>query len=293
MKFAVYIFTYPFIWLLSKLPFRVLYAVSDVLFFLVFYIFRYRKKVVLYNLELSFPEKTKEEREKICKKFYKHFVDVFMEMIKSFTISEKEITKRYTYTNSDIFEDLHKNGKSTILFFGHYANWEWVITLISLIKYKGVAAYTKIRNPYFDKKIKQSRGRLGVILKPTNEIIPEVINNHHKNIQTLYGLLSDQSPSIRKTHYWGRFFNITVPVHTGTEMLAKKYDMNVVFMATKKIKRGHYQSTFTTITTDAKKYADYEITDIFLRNLEAQIIEQPEFYFWTHKRFKHKDKAPV
>jgi len=292
MNLLVYVLVYPIIWLLSILPFRILYIISDGFYVLIYYIIGYRKKVVYDNLKLAFPNKKEEEILAIRKKFYHHFLDIFIEMIKSFTISKNELNKHYTYTNIELLTELYKDGKSLILIASHYANWEWMVSLNSMINYKGYAAFTKIGNPYFNNKIKKTRGRFGVHLKETSKIISEIKSNHKNNIQSIYGLLSDQSPQIHKTHYWGNFLGIKVPIHTGTEMLAKKYDLNVVFIATKKIKRGYYESTFQLITTEPKKHEDYELTDLYLRKLEAQINEEPAYYFWTHKRFKHKDKTP-
>ncbi|WP_457615498.1 lysophospholipid acyltransferase family protein [Lutibacter sp.] len=292
MNFLTYILVYPLIWLISILPFRILYLVSDAVYILIYYIIGYRKKVVLDNLKLAFPNKTEKELLLIRKKFFKHFVDIFMEMIKSFTISTKEINRRYTFTNTALLDELYSNGKSAILVGAHYANWEWIMSLNSFVKYKGVAAYTKVNNPYFNRKILKTRERFGVILKQTPKILNLVKENQKKGILTMYGLLSDQSPHIAKTYYWSEFFGVKVPIHTGAEMLAKRYDLNLVFMKTRKIKRGFYETSFSVITTTPTKFPDYELTDIFLRKVEEQVYEQPEYYFWTHKRFKHKDKYP-
>lgn len=274
------------------LPFRILYGISDVLYLLVYYVIGYRKNVVFSNLKLAFPEKSDEEIRGISKKFYRHFVDIFIEMIKSFSISEKELNKRYTYKNIDLLNELYKDGKSLILMFGHYANWEWIFGLTQFIEYKGYAAFTKINNKYFNRKILNSRQRFGVLLKPTSKIIQEIDRNHKKNIQAIYGLLSDQSPQLSKTFYWNEFLGVKVPIHTGAEMLAKKYDINIAFAKIEKVKRGYYETTFSLITNDAPKHPEHELTNIYLEKTESQIQKNPEYYFWTHKRFKHKDKAP-
>uniref|UniRef100_UPI00262F580A lysophospholipid acyltransferase family protein n=1 Tax=uncultured Lutibacter sp. TaxID=437739 RepID=UPI00262F580A len=261
-------------------------------YYIIFYVIGYRKKVVMYNLTITFPEKSKEELITIQKKFYKHFVDVFIEMIKSFTISKEEVYKRYTYTNIDFFTELYKDGKSVSLTGPHYANWEWIMSLDSFVDYKGYAAYTRVNNPYLNKKILDSRAKFGTNLIPTAKILSEIKYNSEHKIQAMYGLLSDQSPQLKKTHYWNHFLAVKVPIHTGAEMLAKKFNMNMVYIATKKIKRGYYETSFSLISNDASKYPDYQLTDIFLEKVEKQIRNQPEYYFWTHKRFKHKDKAP-
>lgn len=292
MSLLVYILVYPFIWLISILPFRLLYILSDILYLLLYYVVGYRKKVVLNNLKLAFPNKTEKELLTIRKKFYHHFVDVFMEMIKTFTISKKGIDKHYTYKNIELIKELKKDGKSVILISAHYANWEWIIGMNAFINYNAIAVFTKVSNKYFNNKIKKTREKFGVTLAQSSKVIPIMIQNYRDNIQSIYGMLSDQSPQLRGKIYWSKFLGVKVPIHTGGETLAKKYDMNIVFLDTRKIKRGYYETTLSIITDDAKKHKDFELTEMYLRKVEKQITEQPEFYFWTHKRFKHKDKAP-
>lgn len=293
MNLFVFILVYPFIWILSILPFRILYGISDVLFLVIYHLVGYRKKVVLSNLQLAFPEKSTEELLIIRKKFYKHFVDVFIEMIKTFTASKELIYKHYTFTNIEFLIDLYKDGKSIVLVGPHYANWEWIMSLDSYTNYKGYAAYTKINNPYFNNKILKSRAKFGTSMLPTSNIVSEIISNSKNNIQAAYGLLSDQSPQLNKTHYWNTFFNVKVPIHTGAEMLTKKYDMNMVFIETKKVKRGYYETSFSLIHETTEQNSPYPLTDIFLKKVENHVHKQPEYYLWTHKRFKHKDKAPL
>jgi len=283
---------YPLIWLLSMLPFRILYGISDGVYLLVYYVIGYRKKVVLSNLKLAFPEKSEKEITEISKKFYHHFADVFIEMIKFFTVSKQEVYKRYKFTNLEFFEELHKDGKSVMLMGPHYANWEWIMSLDAFVKYKGYAAFTRVENPYFNDKVLKSRAKFGTNLILTSKLIAEIKHNQKNNIQAMYGLLSDQSPQLSKTFYWRKFFGVKVPIHTGAEMLAKRYDMNMVYIETKKIKRGYYETSFSLITNEAQKFPDYKLSDIFIEKVEKQVRTQPEYYFWTHKRFKHRDKAP-
>lgn len=292
MNLVIFLLVYPIIWIISILPFRILYFISDFIFLIIYHIIGYRKKVVLSNLKLVFPEKPENELLEIQKKFYHHFVDVFIEMLKTFTVSKNEVYKRYTFTNIEFLQELYKDGKSIILVGPHYANWEWIMSLDSFIDYKGYAAFTKINNPYFNNAILNSRAKFGTHLIQASKIIAEINHNHKNNIQAAYGLLSDQSPQLKKTHYWSEFLGIKVPIHTGAEMLAKKHNMNMVFIDTKKIKRGYYQTTFSLVNNESKTYPNYELTDIFLRKVEEKIRLEPEYYLWTHKRFKHKDKAP-
>ncbi len=289
MNLFVYTLAYPFIWILSILPFRILYIISDLIYLILYYVIGYRRNVVLSNLKLVFPEKSTEELLTISKKFYKHFVDVFIEMIKTFTASKELIYKHYTFTNIDFLNDLYKDGKSIILVGPHYANWEWIMSLDSFVKYKGYAAYSKIGNKYFNNKILKSRAKFGTIMLPTSNIVSEIIYNSQNNIQAAYGLLSDQSPQLNKTHYWSTFFNVKIPIHTGAEMLVKKYNMNMVFIETKKVKRGYYETSFSLIQEDSKENSAYGLTDNFLKKVENHVYKQPEYYLWTHKRFKHKN----
>uniref|UniRef100_UPI00356546A2 lysophospholipid acyltransferase family protein n=1 Tax=Lutibacter sp. TaxID=1925666 RepID=UPI00356546A2 len=292
INFLIYILVYPIVWLISILPFRVLYTISDGIYILIYYVIGYRKKVVLTNLNLAFPENSLKENLKLRKQFYHHFVDVFIEMIKSFTVSKEEVYKRYKFPNIHFFDELYKDGKSVILVGAHYANWEWIMSLDSFVNYQGYAAYTKVSNPYFNNKVLKSRAKFGTNLIQTAKVVGEIQHNQINKIQAMYGLLSDQSPQIKKTFYWREFLGVKVPIHTGAEMLAKRFDMNMVFMEVKKIKRGYYETTFSLITNDAKKYPDYALTDIYLDKVEQQIRSNPQYYFWTHRRFKHKDKAP-
>ncbi len=292
MDLLIYILVYPIIWLLSILPFKILYILSDIIYAIIYYVIGYRKKIVMGNLKLVFPEKSSEELKKIGKKFYHHFVDIFIEMVKSFTISKEQLAKHCAYTNLELLDELQKDGKSIIMVGTHHGNYEWLFGLSSYINYKCYTAYTRVNNKYFNRKVLKSRGRFGYTLKQTARIIAEIDYNYNNNVQSMYGLITDQSPTLKKTVYWSHFLGIKVPVHTGAEFLAKKYNLSLVFIDTKKIKRGHYENTFRLITKEPTKFPDFELTDIIHRKIEKLIRNQPEYYFWTHNRFKHKDKAP-
>jgi KDO2-lipid IV(A) lauroyltransferase len=271
---------------------RILYIKSDIFFFIVYYIIRYRKKVVLDNLKLSFPEKNNEELKLMSKKFFKHFMDLVMESVKAFSISEKQILKRYTYKNPELVNTLFKQGKSISLVGAHQANWEWSISLPLVLDQPITGAYTKLNNKYFEKAVRDSREKFGVIGVKTSETVKRMQYNVTNKIQAAYILLSDQSPQPHKTFYWREFFNIKVPVHTGAEMLSKKFDLVVVNYLTKKVKRGYYETEFQLITDSPKEFENYQITDKYIDLTEKNILQQPELYLWSHKRYKHKDKVP-
>lgn len=290
MNQIVFYLTYPLIWLISRLPMFILYLISDFFYVLIYYVFGYRKKVILQNISYAFPEKSEEEKQKIAKKFYKHFTDIMIESIKAFSISEKEILKRYTYKNPELVNKYAKEGKSIALVSAHLANWEWSISAPLVLDLDIFGAYNKLRNETFETALRESREKFGVKGATTANFIKLIKSNFENNIQGAYILLSDQSPHVEKTFHWGTFFGVKVPVHTGAEMLAKKNDLVVINYRAKKIKRGYYETDFELITENPKEYKDYEITDKFLRITERNITEQPEYYLWSHNRFKHKDR---
>ncbi len=292
MKLIVFILTYPIILILSLLPMRGLYIFSDFLFFIIYHLFGYRKKVVLNNLKLAFPSKKESESKKIQKKFFKHFTDLVVESIKAFSITEKNMRKRYRFLNPEVLDELYKKGKNIALVGAHQGNWEWSNSLPLHTEITCFGAYTRIGNKYFDKVIKSSRTKFGFVGYETTKTVNAMSNNIKDNIQGLYLLLSDQSPQVHKTHYWSEFMGVKVPIHTGAEMLAKKFDMAVVNYTVKKVKRGFFEVTFETITESPSDFKNYEITDKYLAITEKNIKEQPEYYLWSHKRFKHKDKVP-
>ncbi|MFS4481779.1 lysophospholipid acyltransferase family protein [Hyunsoonleella sp. 2307UL5-6] len=292
MHFLAYILLYPLLYLISILPFRILYFVSDVLYVLIYRIFGYRKKVVYSNLNLVFPDKSDKEIKRITKVFYHHLCDMIVEAIKSLSISKSEMQKRYKFTNVEVVQNIEAQHKSTILMCAHYGSWEWIFILQTYVKSTGTAVYKPLANKYFDRLVKRIRAKYNSYLISTREIIPTLIKLKRDGIISINGFVSDQSPKLDKAYHWQNFMGVKVPVHTGAEMLAKKLDMAVVFFKVKKVKRGFYETTFETITLTPKAFEDYQITDTFLKLVENQIHEAPEYYLWTHKRWKHKDKAP-
>lgn len=287
MQLLIYLLLYPILWLISILPFPVFYLFSDYVCFLTYRIIGYRKKTVRTNIALALPHLSDKERLNIEKKFYSHMCDMFLEMIKTLTISQKELEKRYTFSNMEIYHELEKKNKSIALLCAHYASYEWAVSMNYHINYKGIGIYKKIANPYFDKLVKKIRSKFNAELITTKETIPTIFNNHRNGILALYGFASDQSPKPSAAYHWTSFMGHEVPVHTGAEMLAKRFNMNVIFLRTKKIKRGYYEASFELISEDAKSIPNYDITDKFLQLVEQQIHEAPEFYLWTHKRWKH------
>ena len=293
MNFIVFAIAYPLIWVFSRLPMRILYIKSDFIYLFMFYIIGYRKKVVLENLKLSFPEKSDAELRTISKKFFKHFIDLIMESVKAFSISKKQISKLYTYKNPELVNAFAEEGKNIALVGAHQANWEWSFSLPMVLNINIYGAYTKLNNKYFENWLRKSREKFGVIGFKTSDTVRGIQKNMNNKKQAAYILLSDQSPQPHKTYYWRDFFNIKVPVHTGAEMLSKKFDLVVINYVTRKVKRGYYETEFQLITDTPKTFKDYQITDAYTTLTEDNIKVQPELYLWSHRRFKHRDKVPT
>ncbi|GAA4973571.1 lysophospholipid acyltransferase family protein [Algibacter aquimarinus] len=290
MQFLAYIIVYPFLWLISILPFRLLYLISDGLYIFLYHIIGYRKKVVNNNLKLVFPEKSEKEVSLIRKKFYKHLCDMFLEMAKTMSISRASLKKRFKLINPEELKRLESLDKSILLMYGHYASWEWSVEIQNYVAYKGFGVYKKLANPYFDKLVRDIRSKFKTTLINTKETISTINNNEVNNIKSIIAFLSDQSPRLTKEVYWGKFMDIDIPCFTGAERLAKKLDLTIAYLKVTKIKRGYYEAEILTLTENPKEYKNYELTDMFLREVEKQIYEAPEYYFWTHKRWKHKGK---
>jgi KDO2-lipid IV(A) lauroyltransferase len=272
------------------LPFKILYGLSDFLYLIIYYLIGYRKEVVRNNLKLAYPKASNEELLSLEKRFYHHFVDVFLEMAKSFTVSENKLKKRFVYENIELIERLKKEGKSIALMASHYANWEWMSLIGNLVSIPVIGAYTKVSNPYFNEKLIDSRTRFGCLVTESKKFIPMVIANFKKKEQASYILISDQSPTKGKIHHFETFLGQNVPVHTGGDILARKFDLAVVFVDVQKTGRGHYKAKLELMTENPNELKDFEITKQYTRLTERQIERDPAFYFWSHKRFKHKDK---
>ena len=288
MQLLAFVLIYPLLWFVSILPFRLLYAVSDVLYVVLYHIVGYRKQTVQENLKLVFPEKSEAERQLITKRFYHHLCDMILEAIKSMSISVEDMKARFKFTNIELIKEFEKQNKSIVLMCAHYGSWEWIFIIQTYVKFRGYAIYKRLNNRYFDKLFRGIRARYNSYLVTTKETIPTLIENKKKGVLTMNGFVSDQTPKKGKAYHWNTFMGIEVPIHTGAEMLAKKLDMPVIFFSVKRIKRGFYETTFQTLAEQPNEYKNYAITDQFLKHVEQQIIDAPEYYLWTHKRWKHR-----
>ena len=293
MQRLLYLLAYPLLWLLAHLPFPILYVISDGVFFLIFYVVRYRRKVVQQNLALVFPDKPAAERRQIERAFYAHMCDMFLEMIKTMGMSEQAIKERFIFRNLEILKEFEGRGQSVMLLMPHYASWEWAISLNYKLKARGYGIYQPLNNEHFDKLVRRIRGKFGATLITTRETREIIAKNKAEGRLATYGIIIDQSPQLKKAYYWGSFMGIEVPMHVGAEVLCKAMDLPVVYLKVTKLKRGHYQGEIILLTDSPSSVPDYGITDAFFRETERAIREAPQYYFWTHKRWKHRNKKPA
>jgi len=279
---------YAFCRFLSFLPLGVLYIFSDFVFFITYRVIGYRKQVVNQNLRNSFPEKSPEEIKKIRKEFYHHFCDSFVETIKLWNISKKNIMKRCVWKNPDFFEPYKAQGKSIIAVTGHYGNWEWLSSLAIYDVGDFLPIYKPLHNKIFDQMYIKIREKLGAKTLAKNDTLRTMIRHKNQGHFTVTAFIGDQTPNRRNLHYWTNFLNQDTPILQGTERIAKKLDQAVVYAKMTKIKRGYYEFEFISITDTPKETEENEITEIHTRLLEDIIRENPSYWLWSHKRWKHK-----
>jgi Kdo2-lipid IVA lauroyltransferase/acyltransferase len=278
-----YLFVYP----LSKLPLGIIYLISDFFYLLLISVFPYRKNVINSNLQRSFPHKSKYEINKLRKKFYRHFSDLLAEGIKNLSISSSELKKRITLVNPEVMERLYEQKKSVLLVSGHYNNWEWMITGQQLFfKHKAVGIGMPLSSKFWDKKINALRARFGMKIIHS-KIVKDSFDALNKEcIATL--ILSDQSPGDSNKAFWTSFLNQKTAVLFGCEQLAHTYNHAVVFFHLEKVNRGYYKLHLQEITSNPRELNWGDITQKHTQLLEKIIEEKPEFWLWSHKRWKRE-----
>jgi KDO2-lipid IV(A) lauroyltransferase len=276
---------------ISKLPYRILYLVSDGLYFLVFKVVGYRKKVVIQNIANSFPEKTPEEQHQIVKAFYRHFCDLIVESIKVFTITEAEVKQRMKLLNPEVSNLFFDRNQSVILAGGHYNNWElFAVAIDSEIKHQTVALYKELKNKFFDEKMRTSRSKYGLKMISTS-LAKQEFEKKDGLKAVIFGF--DQSPGNPNNCYWSTFLNQDTPMIFGVEKYAKEYNVPVLYLRINKVKRGHYTYEYVDTIEKPQNSAFGEITKRINYLLEQDIIKQPQYYLWSHKRWKHKRPADL
>jgi Kdo2-lipid IVA lauroyltransferase/acyltransferase len=282
-----YIF-YGINWVLTLLPLRVLYLFADIIYVILYYFPSYRRNIVATNLKNAFPEKTSKELKSIEKKFYKHFADIFVEIFKLGHMSNAQLTRRFKVNNLELIDRLYSEKRDIAAILGHYNNWEWLTFFPLYTKYKTMSIYKPLQNKFFDKFVNDTRSRNGMGLTPMSNIIREIITDRKNGVNIIAAFLSDQTPVVSDIRYWTTFLNQDTPVYLGAEKIASKYDMAVLFFNIQKVKRGYYSLYIELLFEHSAGLPEHQITESHVRRLEEIIKEKPEYWLWSHRRWKHK-----
>lgn len=283
---------YGAVYLMAMLPFRVLYLFSDILYFVVYYLAGYRRKVVRKNLVNSFPQKKEKEILQIEKKFYHHLCDYFVETIKTLRISDKEIRRRMVFKNPEIVNRLTKDGNSCLLSLGHYGNWEWVPS-IGLYLLPGVEpgqVYKELKSKAFDELFLKIRSRFHPQSIEMKAVYRTIIRQKNEGRTMVIGFLTDQRPRKHNHEHWTTFLNQDTLVQTGMERIARQFGFSVVYLDIKKVKRGYYVGDFSVITADASAEEEFSVMEKYTRKLEETILNEPAYYLWSHNKWSRSKK---
>lgn len=275
------------LYLISKLPLKILYLFSDLIFFLNYYLVGYRKSIVLENLQKSFPNKDKSEIEQIRKKFFHNFSDYIVETIRSFTISQNEVRVRVQHLNQDLFHEAKKDGENIILLAGHVFNWEWFNALASVVPQENShPVYRKVQSKFWEDQIKKIRNSFGNQALEAGEVMRHIFRNKNDG-NTIYMFVADQTPHISFVDTGLEFLNQKTPVFTGYDKLATRMNLTFIYCEMKKVKRGYYQINYHKITPEGEKFTENEVLKKFHQLLENTINKRPDNYLWSHRKWKY------
>jgi len=282
--------TYTIFYVLSLLPLRALYVLSDLLYLLIYRLVGYRRKVVGRNLATSFPGKNAEELARIERRFYHWFCDYFVETVKLLSITPQAMRRHIEFRNVDELERCYDSGQSCAAILGHYCNWEWLSAIgIAYTRHTEAVSgliYHPLYNDVFNRLFISLRSHLGGVCVPKNDILRYLIRYRQENRPSLFGYISDQVPKWENIHLWVDFLNHDTPVFTGGERIMQKMNNAVFYVDMCRTRRGHYTCTFRLITKNPASLPKYEITKIFFRMLEQSVRRDPSCYLWTHNRWK-------
>lgn len=287
MSTLVYYLLLPLIYLISLSPSWILYRISDFLFFIIYRVVSYRKEVVRANLKNAFPEKTDAERKEIEMKHFRYICDLLLESVKTITMSKRYILKHLKFNDVEKINAFYDQGKSLVFVMGHYGNWELAGPCFTLNgKHQLNVVYKKLSNPFAENLFVKSRTTFGTKIIPMENTLRAMAAN--RKVVDATALIADQTPSDPKSGFWLNFLNQETLVFTGPEKLSKMFDYPVVYIHIERTKRGYYEINPTVLFEDPKETQAEEITRAFFTKLEEEIINKPETWLWSHKRWKHK-----
>lgn len=281
-----------FLKLLSYIPFGVMYLLADGVYSVLYYVVRYRRKIVRRNLTESFPEKDAAEIKRIEKKFYRFFADMMLESCKLASLSKEKMKCRMKFKNVEAVNMLLRKGESVSIYLGHYGNWEWISSMPLWLEsgVTGAQIYHKLRNEHIDRLMLYLRGRMGAVsvdMHRTARYITELAGDHQV---CAIGFIADQSPKFRESRHFLSFLHHKTPVLVGPEKITKHYGFGAFYLDVKRIRRGYYEAEFVRLYENPRTLPDFELTALYFKHLEQAILRQPELYLWTHNRFKHAEK---
>ncbi len=260
---------------------------SDIFFFFVYYIAGYRKKVVLTNLRNAFPEKTDNEIKNIAKKYFRHFSDLMLESIKMSHMSADDFKKRMVIENPELVNQFYDQGKSIVVLTMHYNNWEWSICFPLYLKHATLGVYKQLHNLKFDDFVNKNRTCMGAELVQNKNILRRIIKAEKQKESVFVWLAGDQTPHPEQ-NFWFTFLNQDALFYPGPAFISKKFDLPVFFQKIEKTGRGKYKTTFELLFENPNLFSEAEIIKIYIKQMEKVIREKPEYYLWSHRRWKHK-----
>lgn len=290
MKEFLYNIIYGIFYLVSKLPYRALYVISDIANLVLYHIVRYRRDIVRRNITSAFPEKSLEECISIERGFYKWFCDYFVETVKLMSVSRQELLSRIEFRGIDKIEECFDRGQTCAGILGHYGNWELLSATGLVIKKHPEAVigliYHPLRSQLFDRLFINMRQSMGGVCVPKKDILRYLVSFRSQNLMNLFGYIADQAPRYRNIHLWLPFLNHDTPVFTGAERIMRKMNNAVFYIDVERPERGKYIYTFKLMTDKPGEIPEFEITKKFFVMLEQTIRREPRFYLWSHNRWK-------
>ncbi len=288
LNFILAVILFFFIFLIGIIPLRILYLFSDLVYFFLYYIFGYRKKIVYDNIRRSFPELPENEIKRLVRLSYKNLSDVLVEGIKGFTMTKSQLKRHHKVLNPEVLDEYYDKGISIITLPNHYGNWEWGAMSPALqAKHKIVALYKPLSNKYIDGFMRKNRSRTGSFLGSIYNT-GRIFEEYTENGPSLFILASDQSPSNAKKAYWVKFLGRDTAFLHGPETYARRHNLPVFFVDIQRVKRGFYELDLILLTENPNDLAPGELTQMYAAKLESVIREKPENWLWSHRRWKLK-----
>jgi len=278
-----------FLGVLSLLPLSALYILADGAYLLLYFVFGYRRKVVRENLLNALPDKTLEEILVIEKRFYRYLASLVFEVIKMGNISKKEIERRFIFKNKAQVQEYLDRGESVLVCSAHYGNWEWGTLGIGLnFSADHYPIYKPLTNPVFDTWFKKVRSKFGNKLIAMRQTMRAL--QASKDKPSIFSFGNDQAPSKDESHYWTNFMHQPSSVQLGIEKIAKRTNQPIFYFKINVLKRGFYEVNCVPLCLNPAGTAEFEITEMHTRFLEEIIRAKPEYWLWSHKRWKYKPK---